>query len=153
VGIAQVAAAEGVGANLQDHPATLFAALSKPEYQDLYVSSEIYGKGGSIRLAAIARLLLQGRGPLATTGCDHGAFVCTKQQPQQQQPDLQIRFVPGYALDPDAIQSYVKYGQLRAEGRSWPGGVTMQLLTARPRSRGRVGVRSADPFAAPEVCF
>ncbi|GBF88787.1 choline dehydrogenase [Raphidocelis subcapitata] len=149
LGLPVVAAAEGVGANLQDHPATLFAALSKPEYQDMYISSEIYGIGGTIRLGAIAQLLLQGRGPLATTGCDRGAFVNTRGGSGD--PDLQIRFVPGYALDPDAIQSYVKYGQLRKEGKAWPGGITMQLLTARPKSRGRVGLYSADPFAPPKV--
>jgi choline dehydrogenase-like flavoprotein len=67
------------------------------------------------------------------------------------QPDLQIRFVPGYALDPDAIQSYVRFGQLKAEGKKWPAGVTMQLLTARPRSRGSVGLKSTNPFDLPAV--
>ncbi|KAI8470464.1 MAG: GMC oxidoreductase-domain-containing protein [Monoraphidium minutum] len=149
LGVPLVAAAEGVGANLQDHPATLFAALSKPEYQPMYVTSEVYGLGGTIRLGAIAKLLLQGRGPLTTTGCDHGALVNTRGGSGD--PDLQIRFVPGYALDPDAIQSYVKYGQLKKEGKAWPGGITMQLLTARPKSRGRVGVYSTDPFAHAKV--
>lgn len=73
----------------------------------MYVSSEIYGVGGTIKLGAIAKLLLQGKGPLATTGCDHGALVSTRGGGGGD-PDLQIRFVPGYALDPDAIQSYVK---------------------------------------------
>lgn len=44
-----------------------------------------------------------------------------------------------------------RYGQLRKEGKAWPGGITMQVLTARPKSRGRVGVYSADPFAHPKV--
>lgn len=59
----------------------------------MYLSSEIYGMGGTIRLGAIAALLLQGKGPLATTGCDHGAFVNTRGGGGD--PDLQIRFVPG----------------------------------------------------------
>jgi choline dehydrogenase-like flavoprotein len=67
------------------------------------------------------------------------------------QPDLQIRFVPGYALDSDAIQSYVRFGELKAEGKKWPAGVTMQLLTARPRSRGSVGLKSTNPFDLPAV--
>jgi choline dehydrogenase len=33
LGLPVVAASEGVGANLQDHPATLYAAQTKPEYQ------------------------------------------------------------------------------------------------------------------------
>jgi hypothetical protein len=66
-------------------------------------------------------------------------------------PDLQIRFVAGYALDPDAIQSYIKIGQLQATKQKWPAGVTMQLLTARPKSSGTVGLRSTDPFDLPKV--
>ncbi len=54
------------------------------------------------------------------------------------EPDLQIRFVPGCALDPDAIQSYIKFGELKRLGLAWPCGITMQLLAARPKSRGSV---------------
>lgn len=67
------------------------------------------------------------------------------------EPDLQIRFVPGYALDPDAIQSYIKIGHLRETKQKWPAGVTMQLLTARPKSRGTVGLKSTDPFDLAKV--
>jgi hypothetical protein len=59
--------------------------------------------------------------------------------------------VAGYALDPDAIQSYIKIGQLQATKQKWPAGVTMQLLTARPKSSGTVGLRSTDPFDLPKV--
>jgi hypothetical protein len=59
--------------------------------------------------------------------------------------------VAGYALDPDAIQSYIKIGQLQAAKRKWPAGVTMQLLTARPKSSGTVGLCSTDPFDLPKV--
>lgn len=37
--------------------------------------------------------------------------------------DLQIRFVPGYALDPDAIKSYIKIGQLQETKKKWPAGM------------------------------
>jgi hypothetical protein len=108
--------------------------------------------------------------------------------------------VPGYALDPDAIQSYIKIGQLKETKKKWPAGVwgwgccgaelcrtvlcravldsetsqeerhahaqthahpcalpahttgvTMQLLTARPKSRGSVGLKSTDPFELAKV--
>lgn len=45
--------------------------------------------------------------------------------------DLQIRFVPGYALDPDAIKSYIKIGQLQETKKKWPAGRLSQLLYAR----------------------
>jgi choline dehydrogenase-like flavoprotein len=62
-----------------------------------------------------------------------------------------MRFVPAYALDPDAIQSYIMVGKLKETKKKWPAGVTMQLLTARPKSRGAVGLRSTDPFDLPQV--
>jgi len=30
--------------------------------------------------------------------------------------------VPGYALDPDAIKSYIKIGQLQEIKKKWPAG-------------------------------
>ena len=148
---AEVAGVESphVGANLQDHPATLVACAFEERFREMCLTHGIYGAGNKVRASAIASLLLLGRGPLATTGCDRGAFVRTT--PEKTQPDLQIRFVPAYALDPDAIQSYVRFGKLAAEGKAWPGGITLQLLASRPKSRGSVSLASADPFAAPKV--
>jgi fatty acid photodecarboxylase len=54
------------------------------------------------------------------------------------EPDLQIRFVPGCALDADAIQSYVVFGELKRRGLAWPCGITMQLLAVRSRGVGSV---------------
>ena len=41
------------------------------------VTDELLNKNGKLRGSAILKYLLCGKGPLATTGCDHGAFVCT----------------------------------------------------------------------------
>jgi hypothetical protein len=41
------------------------------------VTDELLHQDGRIRLRAIAKYLLFKKGPLATTGCDHGAFVST----------------------------------------------------------------------------
>jgi choline dehydrogenase-like flavoprotein len=138
-----------VGKNLQDHPATLLASAFEERFRELCLTHGIYGSGNKVRASAIAQLLLLGKGPLATTGCDRGAFVRTSAD--KAQPDLQIRFVAAYALDPDAIQSYVRFGKLAAEGKAWPGGITLQLLATRPKSRGAVSLLSSDPFAAPKV--
>lgn len=143
-GIPLVADLPGVGQNLQDHPATLWAALLKPEHEQLAVTDELLNPDGSIKFGNYPNYLFFGRGPLATTGCDRGAFVNTRGGAGE--ADLQIRFVNGYALDPDAIQSYIKIGQLQQTKKKWPAGVTMQLLTARPKSRGTVGLKSTDPF-------
>jgi fatty acid photodecarboxylase len=55
--------------------------------------------------------LVRGQGALTSTGCDRGAFIKTSKEASQ--PDLQIRYVAGLALDADAIGSYVKFGQLK----------------------------------------
>lgn len=31
--------------------------------------------------------------------------------------------MPGYALDPDAIKSYIKIGQLQETKKKWPAGI------------------------------
>lgn len=54
---------------------------------------------------------VRGKGPLTSTGCDRGAFVRTSED--RAQPDLQLRFVAGCALDADAIGSYVAFGKMK----------------------------------------
>uniref|UniRef100_A0A7S0S699 Glucose-methanol-choline oxidoreductase N-terminal domain-containing protein n=1 Tax=Chlamydomonas leiostraca TaxID=1034604 RepID=A0A7S0S699_9CHLO len=138
----------GVGANLQDHPATLYAARTDDKFDELAVTSQIYDKKQNIKFGAVLQYLFNKRGPLATTGCDHGAFVSTTGKGE---PDLQMRFVPGMALDADAIQSYIKFAELKKSGEAWPCGITIQLLAVRAKSTGSVGLKSADPFAAPAI--
>ena len=41
------------------------------------VTDELLRKNGSVRLRAILNYTLFKKGPLTTTGCDHGAFVST----------------------------------------------------------------------------
>ncbi|GFR43618.1 hypothetical protein Agub_g4717 [Astrephomene gubernaculifera] len=149
-GVGVVADLAGVGANLQDHPAAVLAARAKPEFERLSVTSEIYDSRCNLRPGALAAYLLGRRGPLATTGCDHGAFVRTSAATTQQ-PDLQVRFVPGCALDPDGVKAYIAFGELKKQGRAWPGGITMQLLAIRPKSRGSIGLKAADPFINPAI--
>ena len=52
--------------------------------------------------------------------------------------DLQIRFVPGCALDPDGIGSYSIFGQLNKKNMKWPSGITFQLLAIRPKCARRL---------------
>ena len=61
-------------------------------------------------------------------------------------PDLQMRFVNGFALDPDGVSSYVKFGEMKKQGLSWPGGITIQLLAVRAKSKGSVGECGDEVF-------
>jgi choline dehydrogenase-like flavoprotein len=147
-GIPVVADVAGVGRELQDHPAVLTAVPLKKEYEGTTLIDHIYNDKGGLRKRAIANYLLRRRGPLTTTGCDHGAFVRTRAGAP---PDLQIRFVPGMALDPDGVSTYVRFAKFQEQGLKWPSGVTFQLIACRPEGRGSVGLRSSDPFDAPRV--
>ena len=61
----------------QDHPACLSAMLMSEEAGIPCVTDELLRRNGSVRLRAILKYTLFRKGPLATTGCDHGAFVST----------------------------------------------------------------------------
>jgi choline dehydrogenase-like flavoprotein len=149
-GIPLVVNAPGVGANLQDHPAALVTWSLKPSAGRVAITDQLMHPSGRLRARAVLAYALAGRGPLATTGCDRGAFVRTAAATGAD-PDLQVRFVPAAALNPDGISSYIEFGRLASLGRRWPTGVTMQLLGVRPASRGTVTLRSADPWDAPCV--
>lgn len=150
-GVAVVADMPGVGQRLQDQPAVLTAAPLAKKHEGASVTDHIYNPRGGLRKRAIANYLLRGRGPLTSTGCDHGAFVRTPAARAGALPDLQIRFVPGMALDPDGVSTYVRFAKFQEQGKKWPSGVTFQLIACRPKGLGSVGLRSADPFDAPAV--
>jgi len=150
-GIQTIADLPGVGQRLQDQPAVLTAAPLKPKYDGTCMTDNIYNEKGGLRKRAIVNYLLRRRGPLATTGCDRGAFIRTPACKAGALPDLQMRFVPGMALDPDGVSTYVRFGKFQEEGKKWPSGITFQLIACRPKGLGSVGLKSNNPFEAPEV--
>lgn len=150
-GIMVVSDLPGVGAQLQDQPACLAATPLKKQHDGESISDHIYNSKGQLRKRAIAAYMLFGKGPLTSTGCDHGAFMRTPVAAPGSQADLQIRFVPGMALDPDGVSTYVKFAKFQKQGLKWPSGVTFQLIACRPKSRGSVGLRSSDPFDSPAI--
>ncbi|HEU4599530.1 MAG TPA: GMC family oxidoreductase N-terminal domain-containing protein [Solirubrobacterales bacterium] len=125
-GIGVVHDLPGVGENLQDHP---------------YVSCvwDVPG-GGSLADAekpkALLEFLLGRRGPLTSTVAEAFAFV--RSRPGLPAPDLQFHFGPAYFVD-NGFQEY--------DGHA----VTMGPVMVKPRSRGRVTLRSADPAAKPRI--
>jgi len=137
-----------VGKNLQDHPATLVAYKLKEGVKAMSWTDQIFDSHQSVKPLVLLQWALLGQGPLCTTSCDHGAYLNTKGQGD---PDVQLRFAPGLALDPDALQSLVQAGELKKLKMQWPSGFTCQLLGSRPQSKGSVGLRSADPFDNPLI--
>ena len=144
----------GLGKNLQDHPACLSAFTLKASAGAISITDHLLTRSGRLRAGAVLNYALRRRGPLTSTGCDHGAFVSTGARSADNDlgpdvADLQVRLAPGLALNPDGIGSYVEFGRLAAEGRKWPSGLTFQLLAVRPRSHGSISLRSSSPWDAP----
>ena len=149
-GIASVADLPGVGANLQDQPAVVVSGPVKREFEGKSVTDHIYNSRGNMRKRALLNYLMFGKGPLTSTGCDRGAMVRTAAAAGHL-PDLQMRFVPAMALDPDGVSSYTRFGKFKKLGRKWPSGVTIQLVASRAASRGSVSLKSPDPFDTPLI--
>ena len=66
---------------MQDHPACLLAFKTKEELGGIAITDEMLGRNGNVRPKALLNYLLRRKGPLTSTGCDHGAFVSTKRAP------------------------------------------------------------------------
>ncbi len=116
----------GVGRNLQDH---LAAGLAHACTQPVSLTN-------AESVASLLRYLLGRGGPLTSNVAEAGAFVTIRSSAPA--PDLQLHFAPVFFVD---------HGLTRPEGHGFTIGPT--LLT--PRSRGRITLRSADPFAAPAI--
>ncbi len=116
----------GVGENLQDHP-YLLGIWDLPG-------------GGSLADAEHPRYLLEWlfkkTGPLTSTVAEAFAFVRTR--PGLPAPDVQFHFAPAYFAD---------HGAGEYDGHAMSFGPV--LVT--PKSRGRVWLRSVDPFAKPRI--
>ena len=120
----------GVGANLQDH-------------MDVYAVNELtgdhsYDKHLKLHKQAWAALqyLLFGMGPVVSNLAEGGAFWFADRGARS--PDIQFHFMVGSGLE---------HGLKKLENC----GVTLNSAFLRPRSRGSVRLRSADPFAPPRI--
>jgi len=124
VGVPVVVDLPGVGANLHDHLAVgVNAACSPPTLDD-------------IGFFDVVRYLFNRRGRLTSNVAEAGAFVRTS--PDLAAPDVQLLFAPAY---------FIRHGSVRPKG----SGYTVGAVVLRPKSRGRVSLRSADPSAAPRI--
>lgn len=123
----------GVGKNLQDHLDVLIVhKCTKPV--SLGISLSVL----HVQIKHIFDYLFHRTGPLTTNSAEGGGFV--KSTPDQPIPDLQFHFTPAH-LDGHART-------LRSAATTMLGhGYALHVCNLRPKSRGHVGLKSADPKA------
>lgn len=122
----------GVGENLNDHP-DLVIQHKCLEPVSIYPVT----RPGRSWLAG-AEWMLRGTGPAATNQFEAGGFV--RSRPGVEHPDLQFTFMP-LSVVPGTVD-------IRQEHS-----FQVHIDLMRPRSRGHVRARTADPRQAPAILF
>ncbi|MCX4564456.1 GMC family oxidoreductase N-terminal domain-containing protein [Streptomyces phaeochromogenes] len=123
-GIPVIADSAAVGANFNDHTMV-----------PLVWSTDVPDVGQMVTPETIALFQSGGGGPLASNGAEVGGFLATD---GGHVPDIQ--FLGG-------ASSYVNHGREIMPSSSF----TMNVAGTHPLSRGRVWLRSADPFQHPYI--
>ncbi len=129
-GIPVVHESRGVGANLQDHLDVCLSWTTKN-----LVTAYSANKGLN-KLGVGLSYMLLGKGLGRQQFLESGAFL--KSRPDLDRPDLQIHGVLAIMQD---------HGKVQVE----KDGFTLHVCQLRPESRGKVGLRSADPFDDPAI--
>ena len=131
-GIEVVHALPGVGENLQDHIGVVSQfACTQP--------ITLHRSASSLRtLLAGLQYLFQGRGDASYPPTAGGAFL--RSHPDKPLPDMQIHYVSAAMQD--------VHGR---EGVASDHGFSSVVYACRPRSRGRVGLRSDEVTDAPAI--
>jgi choline dehydrogenase-like flavoprotein len=130
-GIASVHHLPGVGANLQDHPDFVFGYLSDAPY-----FAGLSWSGIARIFKGIAQYRRERRGPMTSNVAECGGFLKTR--PDLDVPDIQLHFCMA------AIEDHGRKPR-------WGTGFSCHVCVLRPKSRGSVGLASADPLAAPAI--
>ena len=132
VGVAVRHGLKGVGRNLQDHCGGLVQSrCTKP--------MTYHALRNPFRLAAAAwELVAKASGPLSVFPMNALAFL--RSDPAEPRPDLEFLFFP---VATDVQGGTEKYALFNGYAITW--GIM------RPRSRGRVALRSSDPVDAPRL--
>jgi choline dehydrogenase-like flavoprotein len=130
VGVTPLHDLPGVGRNLQDH-LDLFtiAECSGPHSYDSYAKPHL-------ALWAGLQYMMFRRGPAASSLFETGAFWYSEKSASL--PDIQFHF---------GLGSGIEAGVAKLPN----GGVTLNAAYMRPKSRGSVRLRSADPSDAPLI--
>jgi choline dehydrogenase-like flavoprotein len=131
-GIAVVHDAPGVGAHLHDHYDAVLG-YDAPQLTDLFGLS-LTGAINAVK--GILEWRRSRSGMLTTNFAEAGGFF--RSAPEEARPDLQLHFV---------IAKLVDHGRKTQFGH----GYSCHVCVLRPKSRGSVGLASADPMAAPRI--
>ncbi len=121
----------GVGRNLHDH--IDYTLSYESPMKDLVGLSP---QGLARVLGAIAEYREKGTGLITTNLAESGAFIRT--QPGLAAPDAQLHFVIAIVED-------------HGRRRQFRLGFSCHACVLRPRSRGTLGLASADPLASPRI--
>ncbi|XP_034254592.1 glucose dehydrogenase [FAD, quinone]-like [Thrips palmi] len=151
LGIPVVRDLPGVGENLQDH-VSCFGCVTFL----LNDTVSVVESRESRRLGSVVNYWVTQDGPLTSPGGAEGiAFVNTPRNREPDRPDMELSFGPG-ALSGDSSGSlrgllgidaaFFKKMFGEVEGRD---AFTVNPVLLRPKSRGRVRLRSANPFHWP----
>jgi choline dehydrogenase len=116
----------GVGQNLQDH---LVSAA-------VYECTQPISLHGAETFGNLLKFLLFKKGPLTSILAEAGGFVKTR--PGLSVPDVQLLFGPLF---------YMSHGFQNPKGH----GFSLGPILLRPKSLGRITLRSNDPFDAPAI--
>jgi choline dehydrogenase-like flavoprotein len=130
-GIAVVADRRNVGRNLQDH---LDVTILTEANSRLPISVMPGALPGA--LVALYRYFAKGDGFLTSNVAEAGGFV--RSSPNEPRPNLQFHFLPTLLKD---------HGRRLTLGY----GFTLHVCDLLPRSRGFIGLKSADPEADPLI--
>ena len=132
VGITPVVDLPGVGANLQDHYQARAILRLKARRS---LNDDVRNP---LKLAAMGLdWALRGRGPL-TVGAGQAGGAAMTRHARPGRPDIQFNVMPLSVDKPgDPLHRY--------------SGFTTSFWQCHPGSRGHVRIRSADPFAQPEI--
>jgi choline dehydrogenase-like flavoprotein len=131
-GIAVTVDAPGVGENLVDHPEVPIIATASGAYG-------YYRQGNGWRMLRNGiHFKLFGTGPVTSAGVEAGAFVNPLDPTAE--PTIQAFCVPIVYLDRDTLTLVEN-----------THGLTVTTVVVKPRSRGHVKLRSADPRDKPVV--
>mmetsp|Transcript_12654 Transcript_12654/g.38722 ORF Transcript_12654/g.38722 Transcript_12654/m.38722 type:complete len:614 (+) Transcript_12654:71-1912(+) len=141
----------GVGQNLQDHASALVSYETKDPMGDKKRSRLFYTERTGKDLRNLAQYFFSGKGPLTSNMCEAGGFFRTN--PEYEDPDLQLRFVPFYS-EPDpyfSMGDFASAGDYLTNKANRPAGFTVQSVTVRPKSTGTVQLASNDVRVPPSI--
>ncbi len=125
-----------VGADLQDHfyVRLAFRCTRKMTLNDI-------ANNPLRKLIAGMQYVFFKSGPLTSNGICAGGFA--RSDPRLERPDIQLNF---------SVWSFADRNRAGVVPHPFPG-FTISAVHLRPEARGEVGLKSADPLAAPSIRF